>query len=325
MSREISSAGIHVNRQDNPILLPVAESLVKRFSRVLYEDGFEEGLKVLSEECNSFIISSFSRGILKFMNIGTKLSSLFNPNDREISFDIYANELTLTRNYKSSTVRVIAWNPHCFKLAIAAVDDSIRIYTDDNQSIVTLLKTGQQKLITSVEWRPFSPAQLAVGCQSGFMLWTLDPNSTITRPLNHVHFKTPNYSTVTSLAWNSNGNLLATASLKDSSVLIWNVDKNTCVPLKKTSPQTVHLQWSMNNAFLFTSSVGSSFRVWNCDNWNSDKWTIGAGHVQSFQWSPCAKFLLFVTSEESILYALGFADEGLFNEKNTQSIPQQGT
>lgn len=249
---------------------------------------------------------------------------MLNPNDKDISFDTYAKDLTMTRNYKTSTVRVIAWSPHCFKLAIAAVDDSIRIYTNDHQSIVTLLKTGQQKSITSVAWRPFSPSQLAVGCQSGFLLWTLDPNSAITRPLTHAHFKSPNHQPITSIAWNANGNLLATASYKDASVLIWNVEKNSCIPLKQTTPAPVHLDWSPNNAFLFTSSIGSSFRVWNCDNWTSDKWTIASGHVQSFQWSPCSKFLLFVTSEEPTLYVLGFADEVLFNEKDSATIPQQG-
>lgn len=298
--------------------------MVKNLMRILYDDGFEECLKTLSEESNIFVFSSFARGILKVLNIGNKFNSFFNPHINDIGFESYTKKLATTRNYSTSTVRFIAWNHHCFKLAIAAVDDSIRIYTDDNQSIVMLLKTGQQKSITCLAWRPLSSGQLAVGCHSGFILWTLDPNSCITRPLSHAHFKHANHTPVTSIAWNSNGNLLASASLKDSSILIWNVDKNICVPLKKTSPPCLHLQWSLNNAFLFSSSIGSSFRVWNCEDWNSDKWTIGTGqHVQSFQWSPCAKFLLFVTSEEPILYVLGFSDEALFNEKKTSTIPQQ--
>lgn len=257
------------------------------------------------------------------MNIGTKFNSLFNPHVKNIGFENFST-YSQTRNYSTSTVRYLAWNPICFKLAIAGVDDSIRIYSNDNQSIVMLLKTGQQKSITCLAWRPLSSGQIAVGCHNGFLLWSLDPNSCLTRPLSHSHYKHPNYSPVTSIAWSSNGNLLASASLMDSSILIWNVDKNICEPLRKTSPPSVHLQWSLNNAFLFSSSTGSAFRVWNCEDWKSDKWTIGTGHVQSFQWSPCAKFLLFVTSEENVLYSLGFSDEALFNEKKTSIIPQQG-
>lgn len=82
-------------------------------------------------------------------------------------------------------------------------------------------------------------------------------------------------------------------------------------------------QWSLNGAYLFTSSVGNVFRVRNCEKWNCDRWTIASGHVQSFCWSPCARFLLFVTSDDPLLYSLGFADELLFNESHHPVVPQQ--
>jgi aladin len=71
----------------------------------------------------------------------------------------------------------------------------------------------------------------------------------------------------------------------------------------------------MNNFHLiFSSTVGNIFRIWNTENWNSERWTIANGHhVQSFQWSPCSRFLLFITSDDPVLYCLGFADEPLFN------------
>lgn len=204
---------------------------------------------------------------------------------------------------------------HQFKLAVAAVDDSVRIFTDEDQSVVLLLKNGLQKSITSMAWRPFSPSQLAVGCQHGFLLWNLDTLSNISRPLSQAaQFKNGTHFPITSLEWNHTGTVLATASMKDSSILIWDVDKNTCVPLMRTSAPYLHLQWSLNGAYLFTSTIGNVFRVWNCETWKSDRWTVSAGHVQSFQWSPCARFLLFVTSSDKLLYSLGFAD---------QAVPQQ--
>lgn len=213
---------------------------------------------------------------------------------------------------------------HPFKLAVAAVDDSVRIYTDEDQSVVLLLKNGLQKSVTSMAWRPFSPSQLAVGCQYGFLLWNLDPLSNISRPLSQAaQFKNGTHFPITSLEWNHNGTVLATASMKDSSILIWDVDKNTCVPLMRTSAPYLHLQWSLNGAYLFTSTIGNVFRVWNCETWKSDRWTVSAGHVQSFQWSPCARFLLFVTSSDKLLYSLGFADQLLYNNQNQAVQPQQ--
>lgn len=269
-------------------------------------------------------MSALSRGFLKFLNIGQRINLLFNPHLKETGIESYEKHFSQTRLWKNAAIRCISWNSLCFKLAVAAVDDSIRVYTNEEQSIVMLLKNGLQKSITSMAWRPFSPSQLAVGCQSGFLVWSLDPNSCITRPLSQAAlFKHGSHYPVTSLEWNSNGSLLATASMKDSSIMIWDVDKNTCVPLRRTSPPYLHLQWSLNGAYLFTSTVGNVFRVWNCDSWKSDRWTIASGHVQSFQWSPCARFLLFATSDDPILYSLGFADELMFNDSHQQVVPQQ--
>lgn len=296
---------------------------MKKFSRVFFEEGIEESLRV-AEQSNSSLLKSTASGLLKFMNIGQRINFFFNPHLKDTGIESYEKNFSQTRQWRNSAIRCIAWNVLCFKLAVAAVDDSIRVYTNEEQSIVILLKNGLQKSVTSMSWRPFSTSALAVGCQSGFLLWTLDPNSCITRPLSQAnHFRNGSHFPVTSLEWNFNGTLLATASMKDSSVIIWNVDANTCVPLRRTSPPYLHLQWSLNGSYLFTSTVGSVFRVWNAETWQSDRWTIASGHVQSFQWSPCARFLLFVTSEDTLLYSLGFADELLFNENQQQVVPQQ--
>lgn len=303
--------------------MPVDESVLKKFTRVFIEEGIEESLKVL-ESSQSYFISTLSTGFLKLLSVGQKVNLFFNPHLKETNVESYEKNFAQTREWRKSAVRALAWNPLCFKLAVAAVDDSIRIYTNEEQSIVLLLKNGLQKSITCMSWRPLSTSQLAVGCQNGFLIWTLDPNSCITRPLSQAaNFKHGNHFPVTSLEWNSNGSLLASASMKDSSILIWDVDKNSCVPLRRTSPPHLHLQWSLNGAYLFTSSIGNVFRVWNCEMWNSDRWTVASGHVKSFQWSPCARFLLFVTSDDPVLYSLGFADELLFNESHHQVVPQQ--
>lgn len=303
--------------------MPVAESTLKKFTRVFFEEGFEESLKVL-EHSTSTVMSSISKGFLVFLSLGQRVNLLINPHLKGTGLESYEKHFSQTRQWKNAIIRCISWNPLCFKLAVAAVDDSIRIYTNEEQSIVLLLKNGLQKSITSMAWRPYSPSQLAVGCQNGFLIWTLDPTSCITRPLSQAaHFKQGNHFPVTSVVWNLNGTLLATASIKDSAILIWNVDKNTCVPLRRTSPPSLNLQWSLNGAYLFASSVGNVFRVWNCETWKSDRWTTASGHVQSFQWSPCARFLLFVDSDSPILYSLGFADELLFNEDRKPLTPQQ--
>lgn len=46
------------------------------------------------------------------------------------------------------------------------------------------------------------------------------------------------------------------------------------------------------------------FRVWECKNWTCDRWNTYLGHLQTSCWSPCGTVLLFVTSEETLLYCL---------------------
>lgn len=43
------------------------------------------------------------------------------------------------RDWARSLIRVIRWHPNCFKIAVAACDDSIRVYSDE-LTIVPMLK-----------------------------------------------------------------------------------------------------------------------------------------------------------------------------------------
>jgi aladin len=295
--------------------LPVPqEPLAKKFLRILFEENLENALKEVNDS-NIGLLSSISKGMLKIINYGNQLKMFFNPHLKQIGIENYEN-LSQVRSWNKSPIKFISFNPHCFKIAVGSVDDSIRIYTNEEHTIVPLLKSGMQKTLMSMAWRPYSSI-LAVGCGSGFLIWTIDSNSNISRPLSQVvSYKHENHFPVNSLDFSPNGNLLATCSINDSSILIWDIDKNVCTPLRRTSVPFLDIKWSVNGQFLFTSTVGNVFRVWDCEKWNSDKWTIANGHVKSFQWSPCTKFLLFITSADPMLFCLGFADEPLYNKSS---------
>lgn len=83
----------------------------------------------------------------------------------------------------------MSWHPKVFKLAIAACDDSVRIYTKDSTH-TTVLRNGHQKYITCLAWRPLSASELAVGCYTGIVLWKLDTSSNTLRPASQFqHLK----------------------------------------------------------------------------------------------------------------------------------------
>jgi aladin len=288
------------------------ESLIKKFTTTLFDEGIKSSMEVL-EKSESVVLSSVSKGLLKIMSYGNRLKIFLNPYKKEISIDQY-DKYSEVRNFKTAAIRYVAYHPQCFKIAVAGVDDSIRIYNDRN-SVVTLLKNSQQKSIFALAFRPYNFSTLVVGCSSGMLIWTIDPNSNMSRPLSQaVLCRHENHFPVTSLEFNHNGNLLATSSINDASILIWDIDKNNCVALRKFSTPFLKLQFSHDGLYLFSSTITNTFRVWDCEKFKSDRWSISGGHVQSFQFSPCAKFVLFVTSKDPVLYCLGFSDEPMFNK-----------
>lgn len=124
-----------------------------------------------------------------------------------------------------------------------------------------------------------------------------------------------NHRSISSLQWNHMGTLLATSSVNNSDVIIWNVDTNKSTPLKRIGLPASLLFWSPNSQLLFASTIGNVFRVWNTDKWSPERWTIPKGSIQSAAWSPCSNHLIFITTSDTILYRLCFVDEQLYQSK----------
>ncbi|XP_037826248.1 aladin [Lucilia sericata] len=305
------------------VMVPVNEGVLKRIIRTFFESGFTEALNEARDNqtanCNP-MISSTAEFTFRAIDFLKRLKSRVFPHMKEQGIASIAKH-SETRDWIRSYVRCIVWHPNCFKIAVAGLDDIVRIYTDE-PAIVPVLKSASQKWITSMAWRPYSSGELAVGCQRGICLWTMDNNMNITRSTSQAVFlKNPNHCPITSVQWNSDGTLLASASIGDTDVLIWNVDKMQNTALKRVGPPCSLLKWSPDGSCLFSSTVGNVFRVWSCDKkWQPERWTITTGTIQSACWSPCGGFLLFVTSEEPILYRLQFFEEQLFQ---TGSAPKQ--
>lgn len=133
-------------------------------------------------------------------------------------------------------------------------------------------------------------------------------------------FDSENHFPVTSLEWTHNGNLLISASIKDSNLIIWDVDQNRNTPLKRIGPPCALLTLSSDGNRLFSSTVGNVFRVWTTNRWQPERWTVPYGSIQTAAWSPCGQYLLFITTDEPILYCLQFIEEQLYANV---TIPKQ--
>lgn len=218
----------HVRDNRRTIMVPVNETLIKRITRTFFEEGPVEALNEAansnSQHYNVFL-GSLARYMLVLVDVGNSIKFFLKPHLKEQGVGS-VGKYTQTRDWPKSAIRCIRWHPNCFKIAVAASDDSIRVYGDE-PSIVPVLKSGLQKSITSLAWRPFTAGELAVGCQNGALIWNIDPNSLITRPLSQaIQLRYGNHFPVTSIEWSPTGCLLASASINDPDILIWDVDQN---------------------------------------------------------------------------------------------------
>ncbi|KAL9692245.1 hypothetical protein quinque_000230 [Culex quinquefasciatus] len=289
-------ASMQVREDRRTLMVPVNETLVKRITRTFFEEGPVEALQEAASEDNgqyNAIVGSLARYLLVLIGCGNRVKYFLKPHLKGQQGVDSIGKYTQTKEWQKSSIRYIRWHPNCFKIAIAASDDSIRIYSDE-PTIVPILKSGLQKSISSMAWRNLTSGELAVGCQ------------------NAVQLKHGNHFPVTSVEWSPNGCLLATASINDSDVLIWDVDQSKQVPLRRVGPPCALLKWSPTGSKLCSTTVGGVFRVWQTNKWSPDRWTINQGTIQSVVWSRSDSHLLFVTSEDSFLYCLGFVEDEVF-------------
>ncbi|XP_054902206.1 aladin isoform X1 [Poeciliopsis prolifica] len=218
-------------------------------------------------------------------------------------------EFSQVLNWSDCVVRAFAWHPHTDKFAVALLDDSIKIY-NPKSAITPTLKHRLQRNVAAVQWKPLCASALAVACQNCLLVWNVDPCSLSTRPssgcaqvLSH-----PGHSPVTSIAWSPSGSLLVSASPLDTSMMVWDVAAESCVPLQRVGGGGVtFLSWSPDGSHILASTPSALFRVWETRMWTCERWPCIKGRCQSGCWSPDGSRLLFTVQGEMVIYALTFS------------------
>lgn len=312
MNRELFHAAR--TRDDKSVLIPVDETILKQICRTYFEDGLQSALRqaVKPDNCRRHPwLGAVAQHILKVIETGHRVKVLLRPHLQIQGVECIAT-YSQTRDWMKSPIRCLRWHPNCFKLAVAANDDSIRIYTDHHNP-VPILKNGLQKGIACMAWRPWNQSELAVGTQTGTLIWTIEnilQNASIKSQV--VQLKHESYFPVTSVEWNTAGTLLATASVSTTDVLLWDIDQNRYTPIQRVGPPSAHIWWAPDSGALCISTIGKEFRVWLSTNWVSDKWTTRQGHLQSMVWSPCKEYMLFCTANDTHLYSLRLKPSYIF-------------
>lgn len=293
---------------------------MKRALSTWLDEGFFSALESLASTSEGRFTTFWARGLesvamalLAAYRMTSNIHSSFNPHLMLSGEDMIAR-FSPNPDWFSSKIRVMAWHPHTLKLAVALKSDQIQVL-GQNLVATPTLKYKKQRGIACLAWRPLNGSELAVGCLTGLLIWTVDPLSVAARPSAscvNVLPTPPGHAPVTSLNWDPQGNLLLSASAADTSMILWNTASETKVPLRRVGGGGVHLvAWSPEASKVLAATPSTVFRVWDTINqWNHERWNVLAGHVNTACWSPCGTYLLFSTNEEPLIYCLNFHPVG---------------
>lgn len=162
--------------ESRALFLPVSVPLLKQLAQIYHEHGFIEALQAIAKHRNN-VMSRAALLILRGVAYSEKIRNLLVQKREESSTQIIS-EFSQTRLWESSPIRCFTWHPYCTKIAVAGMDDIVRIYCSDS-NFVPLLKCKQQRHISCLAWRPMSVSELAVGCESEIIIWNVDPASVV--------------------------------------------------------------------------------------------------------------------------------------------------
>jgi len=217
-----------------------------------------------------------------------------------------------THSWSDAPIKCLAWHPHTPKLAVAFTDDTVRVVMADPAATQPLLKFAGMKDVSSLAWQPCGASQLAVGCQAGVLVWTIDPASVVSRPSSSCVTRLVGVQgAVTSLAWSPDGRLLAACSPADTSLVVWSPASQAREVLhRRGGGGNTLVSWSPDSRRLFAATPGSTFRVWDTAAWTVDRWTVGGGlgRVAAAAWAPDGLQLVFATTDEPVLYSVSFRE-----------------
>lgn len=171
------------NNENISLYIDVEDNLLKKITSVWYGQGFVEALDVAADpnvNREMPLLAIAASYILKAVNALKAFRYFIQPHLKDIGPKIVAN-YSRTRSWSNAPIKCLSWHPHTTKIAVATLDDSIRVYCSDD-SFMSTLKCKAQTHVSSLSWRPYSASEIAVGCEQGVIVWTLDPNSMFTTP-----------------------------------------------------------------------------------------------------------------------------------------------
>jgi len=97
---------------------------------------------------------------------------------------------------------------------------------------------------------------------------------------------------------------LATSSINDNAVVVWDVALETAIALRRGITGVVKVSWSPSGAHLCSTSTSGEVRIWETRTWTCQLWGKLGGPCKTLTWSPNGKYLVFAAQEGCLLHCL---------------------
>ena len=174
-----------------------------------------------------------------------------------------------THTIKDSPVRAFSWHNYNQIFAIALQNDTIYIYDLSVENWLPIsLKHEFQHHISSLEWSPQSGTILAAACRYGICLWKIFYGTTTDKTnayMTYLHYPgtaylfltaltLPGHSPVTTISWSPNGRFLASGSIADDAMIVWNVAQQSPTVMRRSGNISI-VKYSPNGNYLFAATT----------------------------------------------------------------------
>ncbi|XP_063945049.1 WD40 repeat-containing protein HOS15 isoform X2 [Daucus carota subsp. sativus] len=177
------------------------------------------------------------------------------PTPKHYAYGVLGVDVTILEGH-ASEVCACAWSPDGSLLASGSVDSTARI------------------------WKM---AERINGGKSG----DGNPNVFV---LEHAQGRRNKNKIVTSVDWNGDGSLLATASY-DGDARIWTLDGELKSTLRKHKNAVISIKWNKTSDYILTGSLDKTAIVWDVEtNEVKQQFELHSGHVLDIDWRNNVSF-----------------------------------
>jgi len=307
------------NQNTEPLFLStsgptVLQKIISKFTKDGFWFAYEELIKYLKKSQYNMPFITYPLNFL-MMQFSTRARLKGAEN-------LVLPDISKTKLCSLSVLRCLAWNINTHKLAVVSSEDIIFIY--NNIGVETRIENRSQRYILSVAWRPLSTGTLAVGCENGIFIWTVQYTSLHVKPVVNIvcKFVRNDHRFVTGLSWNKMGDILISTAVTSKTMYIWNYPLKDCVPMRRINSDKLNfVHWSPDNSKVFECSINETFRIWSTNTWVSENWSVNnKSRVQCACWSVCSSILLFGTDSCSIINAIYFQKSDIFIESKDKNV-----